>query len=158
MKSHRSVIARGLTEAQKLRIRAAFDTFDNDGTGFITAKDLRPLLQYLGDHPSSKELQELIILVDADGNGVIDFDEFMTLVVMRSRHAHTEAQVIEAFKMFDEEGTGLVPTARIRHALRHLIGMREPQIEALIAEATAVSGDDTAIHYRSFVKHLMTAF
>lgn len=139
------------------------------------------LLQYLGDHPSSKELQELIILVDADGNGVIDFDEFMTLVVMRSRHAHTEAQVIEAFKvgvrrdavpagiqtltfrvvphkMFDEEGTGLVPTARIRHALRHLIGMREPQIEALIAEATAVSGDDTAIHYRSFVKHLMTAF
>ena len=32
-----------LTEAQKLRIRAAFDTFDNDSTGFITAKDLRPV-------------------------------------------------------------------------------------------------------------------
>lgn len=50
MKSHRSVIARGLTEAQKLRIRAAFDTFDNDGTGFITAKDLRPVRQLCAEH------------------------------------------------------------------------------------------------------------
>mgnify|MGYP000492089989 CR=1 FL=1 len=39
----RNLIESGLTPAQKLRIRAAFDTFDNDGTGFITAKDLRPV-------------------------------------------------------------------------------------------------------------------
>lgn len=32
-----------LNETQKKRIRKAFDTYDVDGSGFITAKDLRPV-------------------------------------------------------------------------------------------------------------------
>ena len=53
-------------------------------TGFITAKELGPLLRSLGDTPRTTELQELIALVDADGNAVIDFQEFLVLVAIRS--------------------------------------------------------------------------
>lgn len=60
--------------------------------------------------------------------------------------------------MFDEHGTGTVPVARIRHALRHLIGMRDVQIELMVKEAVAVSGDPEHIHYRTFVRHLMRDF
>uniref|UniRef100_A0A7S1C6V5 Calmodulin n=1 Tax=Bicosoecida sp. CB-2014 TaxID=1486930 RepID=A0A7S1C6V5_9STRA len=143
LKSHRG-LANSLTKEQVGRIRKAFDAYASPLTESITAKDLRPLLQALGDNPTRDELQRLIILVDADGNGLIDFEEFLTLVAVRSQHKHTRAEVRDAFKMFDLEDTGVVAIDHLRHALKHLANMTDDDIAALIDEAT--EGDPTATH------------
>lgn len=143
LKSNKPLASR-LTPEQVKRIRIAFDSFASPLTESITAKDLRPLLLALGDIPTRDELHRLIILVDADGNGLIDFEEFLTLVAVRSKHKHSRADVTDAFKMFDLEDTGVVAIDHLRHALKHLAQMSDEDIDALVEEAT--DGDKSATH------------
>ena len=41
------------------------------------------VLQVLGVNPNETELQDIINEVDADGNGTIDFPEFLTMMAKR---------------------------------------------------------------------------
>ena len=66
---------------------------------------MRKCRQCKKDLPS---FQDLISLVDADGNALVDFTEFLTLVAVRSQHAQSEEDLIEAFRLFDTEGAGTV--------------------------------------------------
>ena len=50
-----------------LEYQDAFETIDKDGSGFITTRELKPLLRCLGCNPTDSELQEIVYRVDADG-------------------------------------------------------------------------------------------
>ncbi|KAK1615319.1 hypothetical protein QYE76_020836 [Lolium multiflorum] len=47
----------------------------------ITTKELGTVMRSLGQNPTEPELQGMIDEVDADGNGTIDFPEFLNLQV-----------------------------------------------------------------------------
>ena len=51
----------------------------------------------LGQNPTEAELQDMINEVDADGNGTIDFPEFMSLMARKMKDTDTEEKLIEAF-------------------------------------------------------------
>ena len=62
-------------------MRAAFASFDKDGTGSISVEELREVLvENLGQQVSDDELDRLVKLADANGDGEIDFDEFKALM------------------------------------------------------------------------------
>ena len=42
--------------------------------------------------------------VDADGNGTIDFPEFLSLMTRKIKDTDTEEELREAFKVFDRDG------------------------------------------------------
>lgn len=48
--------------------------------GTITTKELGTVMRSLGQNPTEAELQDMINEVDADGNGTIDFPEFLNLM------------------------------------------------------------------------------
>jgi Ca2+-binding EF-hand superfamily protein len=48
-------------------------------TGCITTKELGTVMRSLGQNPTEAELQDMINEVDVDGNGTIDFPEFLNL-------------------------------------------------------------------------------
>lgn len=52
-----------------------------DGDGTITTKELGVVMRSLGQNPTDVELQDMINEVDVDGNGTIDFKEFLTVRV-----------------------------------------------------------------------------
>ena len=54
--------------------------FDVDGDKTINSAELLPLMQSMGFNPSKAELEDHIQAVDADGNGTLDFSEFLTLM------------------------------------------------------------------------------
>ena len=59
--------------------------FDKDGDGTITTKELGTVMRSLGQNPTEAELQDMINEVDADGNGTIDFPEFLTLMARKMK-------------------------------------------------------------------------
>ncbi|XP_048736680.1 calmodulin-beta-like [Ostrea edulis] len=64
-------------EDEEEELRQAFRVFDKGGCGYITASDLRSVLQCMGEDLTEEEIDEMIAEVDIDGDGRIDFEEFI---------------------------------------------------------------------------------
>ena len=47
-------------------------------------------------------LQDMINEVDADGNGTIDFAEFLTMMARKMKDTDSEEEIREAFRVFDK--------------------------------------------------------
>merc|ERR1719347_2390605 len=61
-------------------IREAFRVFDKEGHGFISVPDLTHVLQTLGEKLAPDETQELMSEADLDGDGNINYEEFITML------------------------------------------------------------------------------
>ncbi|GCB76173.1 hypothetical protein scyTo_0015443 [Scyliorhinus torazame] len=90
-----------LAEEQIAEFKEAFSLFDKDGDDTITTKDLGTVMRPLGQNPTEAELQATITEVDADGNGTIDFPEFLTMVARNMKETDNEEEIGEAFRVFD---------------------------------------------------------
>ena len=129
-----------LTEEQISEAKEAFSLFDKYGDGTITTHELgtvmrtlgallpihlRPLVlvlssTLLGQNPTEAELRDMINEVDEDGNGTIDFPEFLTMMVRMTRDLDAEAEIKEAFKELDKDGNGYISAAELRHVMTSL--------------------------------------
>eukprot|EP00438_Fugacium_kawagutii_P009822 Skav212323 [mRNA] locus=scaffold3374:166035:166867:- [translate_table: standard] len=105
-------------------------------------------MRSLGQNPTEAELQDMINEVDADGNGTIDFPEFLSLMARKMkdpvRDTDTEEELIEAFKVFDRDGNGFISAAE---------KLTDEEVDEMIREAD-VDGDGQ-INYEEFVKMMM---
>lgn len=72
-------------------------------------------MRSLGQNPTEAELQDMIIEVDMDGNGTIDFPEFLTMMARKMKDTESEEEIREAFKVFDKDGNGYISAAELRH-------------------------------------------
>ncbi|KAJ4964900.1 hypothetical protein NE237_016749 [Protea cynaroides] len=61
-------------------IRNAFQMFDLDGDGRISAEEVHEMLGRLGERCSHKDCLRMVRGVDANGDGFIDMDEFITMM------------------------------------------------------------------------------
>ncbi|EJW82212.1 calmodulin [Wuchereria bancrofti] len=64
-------------------IREAFRVFDKDGNGVITAQEFRYFMVHMGMQFSEDEVDEMIREVDVDGDGDIDYEEFVRMMTDR---------------------------------------------------------------------------
>ena len=94
--------------------------FLEDGDGTITTVELGTVMRSLGQNPTEAELQDMINEVDADGNGTIDFPEFLTMMARKMRDTDSEEEIKEAFKVFDKDGNGYISAAELRHVMTNL--------------------------------------
>lgn len=53
--------------------------------GCITIEELATVIRSLGQNPSEEELHDMIREVDADGNGTIEFTEFLNLMARKMK-------------------------------------------------------------------------
>ena len=89
-----------LSEERITEFKAAFELFDRDRDGAINNNELGTVMRNLGQNPSEEELREMIKEIDLDGNGVIDFNEFLYLMVKKMNTNDTEEELLETFKIF----------------------------------------------------------
>lgn len=59
---------------------AAFKVFDRDGSGTISASELKAVMKSLGENLSDAEIDEMIREADKDQSGTIDYEEFASLL------------------------------------------------------------------------------
>jgi len=95
-----------------------------------------------------------VLSLDADGNGTIDFPEFLSLMARKMKDTDTEEELIEAFKVFDRDGNGFISAAELRHVMTNLgEKLTDEEVDEMIREAD-VDGDGQ-INYEEFVKMMM---
>merc|ERR550525_2281992 len=88
------------------------------------------------EEPTEAELQDMINEVDADGNGTIDFPEFLSLMARKMKDTDTEEELIEAFKVFDRDGNGFISAAELRHVMTNLgEKLTDEEVDEMIREA-----------------------
>ena len=95
-----------LTEEQTEEFKEAFALFDKDGDGTISTKELGTVMNSLGQKPTISELEAMIKEVDIDGNGEIDFGEFLTMMAKKLKETDLEEDIREAFRVFDIKNSG----------------------------------------------------
>ena len=60
-------------------------------TGTIDAKELKVAMRALGFEPKKEEVKKMIADIDKDGNGTIDFQEFLEMMTAKMVSAPTPA-------------------------------------------------------------------
>uniref|UniRef100_A0A0M3IGY0 Calmodulin n=1 Tax=Ascaris lumbricoides TaxID=6252 RepID=A0A0M3IGY0_ASCLU len=133
-----------------LEFKEAFSLFDKDGDGTITTKELGTVMRSLGQNPTEAELQDMINEVDADGNGTIDFPEFLTMMARKMKDTDSEEEIREAFRVFDKDGNGFISAAELRHVMTNLgEKLTDEEVDEMIREAD-IDGDGQ-VNYEGIV-------
>eukprot|EP01029_Cantina_marsupialis_P027956 TRINITY_DN774228_c0_g1_i1.p1 TRINITY_DN774228_c0_g1~~TRINITY_DN774228_c0_g1_i1.p1 ORF type:complete len:152 (+),score=38.61 TRINITY_DN774228_c0_g1_i1:137-592(+) len=145
----------GLSEEQIAEFKEAFMLFDKDGDGTITTQELGIVLQSLGQHCSEAELKDMITEVDSDGNGTVDFPEFLTMIFRLMKESYSETEIYEAFRIFDTDGNGVIEGSDVYKVMTDLgEAVTNEDVQRLIEGAD--DDGDGIVSYEEFVKMMMS--
>lgn len=137
---------------QKEKWQEAFNLFDKEGNKTINSSDLGTVVRSLGLNPTQAEIKEWQSEV---GSEQIGFDTFCDLMVKKQGTTDSETEVIEAFRVFDKEGNGLISASELKHVLTTLgEKLTDSEVEEVIKEAD-VDGNGH-INYQNYVKMMMS--
>jgi len=148
-------MANSLPEEQVTAFREAFSLFDKDNSGSITAEELGTVMRSLGQEISNAEIQHMIQEVDTDGDGSVDFDEFLTLMTRQMQFSEEEDEFRAAFRVFDKDGSGSISAEELKQVMRDLgENLTEKELEDMIRDAD--SDGDGFIDYEEFTKIMLS--
>ena len=98
-----------------LYYRQAFNLM-GQGRGVITGEELGLVMKTLGKTATVKELGDMINMVDLDGNGHIDFNEFLELMTKNFENKDAENELQQAFEALDVDKDGLLKPEDIKQS------------------------------------------
>ncbi|XP_039018860.1 calmodulin-like protein 3 [Hibiscus syriacus] len=136
------------SDSNKAELKRVFATFDKNGDGFITKQELRDSLKNIRLFTTEKEVEDMVVRADANGDGLIDFDEFCIL-------CGGEDELKEAFDVFDKDKDGLISFEELGSVLCSL-GLNEgKKMEDCKAMIRKVDMDgDGMVNFDEFKKML----
>ncbi|MBA0578549.1 probable calcium-binding protein CML23 [Gossypium raimondii] len=74
----------GEAQCGNKELKDAFDMYDLDKNGLISANELHAVLKRLGEKCSLSDCRRMISQVDKDGDGNVNFDEFKKMMTNAS--------------------------------------------------------------------------
>lgn len=105
-------------QADRNEMKRVFDRFDSNKDGKISQMEYKAILRAIGQASMISEVPKIFQVVDLDGDGFIDFKEFM--------EAHKKGggirtmDIQSAFRTFDKNGDGKISAEEILEMLRRL--------------------------------------
>jgi len=143
-----------LSAADLQSCRDAFDLFDRNRDGVISIDELGTVMRSLGQNPSEKEVKELYDAIDTDNSGGITFEEFVKLWSTQNEDGETEEEVIDAFRVFDNDADGKIPATELANQMKSLGDpMSQEDIDDMILQAG--KDQNGLIDYVEFVKRMI---
>eukprot|EP00919_Chromeraceae_sp_WS-2016_P021776 GHVR01051578.1.p1 GENE.GHVR01051578.1~~GHVR01051578.1.p1 ORF type:complete len:105 (+),score=7.71 GHVR01051578.1:313-627(+) len=78
----------------------------------------------------------MICDLDSDGNGNIDFEEFLGLMTSKPTDKNSRESYIKVFRMFDDDGSGFISTKHLRRVAAELNeNIEDVEIDEMIKRA-----------------------
>ena len=138
---------------KKEELREYFDMFDRDGDGLVNKIDLGNILRCIGYEQNEQDIIEWISEFDEDGDKKINFEEFISLMIRYLIGNDVEDELIEAFKIFDKGGNGMITVNELKHVMMTLgEKLPEEEVDEMIKEADP--NNEGIIQYSEFAKVL----
>ncbi|KAK4780670.1 hypothetical protein SAY87_016776 [Trapa incisa] len=142
------VIAGCLSEEEIMGLKEMFRGMDTDNSGTITLEELKQGLSKQGTKLSEYEVKQLMEAADADGNGTMDYDEFIT-ATMHINRMDREEHLYTAFQYFDKDHSGYITNEELEQALGEFGMLEGRDIKEILTEVD--SDHDGRINYDEFV-------
>merc|ERR1712178_280466 len=126
----------GLSDEQMEEIREAFGLFDSDASGMIDVRELKAAMRALGFEVKNEELKKMVSDVDNDGNGTIEFGEFLEMMTCKMGEKDTREDIEKVFKLFDDDNTGKISLRNLRRVAQELgENIDEEELQDMINQA-----------------------
>ncbi|KAK7404494.1 hypothetical protein VNO78_05427 [Psophocarpus tetragonolobus] len=110
------VVADNLSDEQVDVFKQMFDMMDKDKNGNLSFDELKDGLSMIGHAIPDPDVQMLMEAADIDGNGSLNYDEFITMSV-HLRKIESDEHLTEAFRYFDKNQSGYVEFEELKDAL-----------------------------------------
>lgn len=131
--------------------KEAFKLFDSNQDGVIDKDEFSEVTKSIGMDQTAESIKHIIDTIGSDDK--VTFTQFIGVMSGKMKNMDTEDDVLEAFKVFDKDGTGKVNAEELTNALSIFCPtLSESDRNALVNEA-GVDGDGK-IAYEEFVKKL----
>merc|ERR1712156_1168210 len=136
-----------------------FQLFDVKKQDFLLADDIGEAMRAMGVRPTADELAILIEEIDEDGSGAIEFGEFAQLcakfLVEDPDPETMRAELKQAFRLFDKNGTGFITMETFRGILAEVdTKLTEEDLDQIIQEIDE-DGSGT-MDFEEFCELMMT--
>jgi Ca2+-binding EF-hand superfamily protein len=119
-------------------LRKAFESFDSGKTGSISTETVAEILRLMGQPFNKQILEEMIEEVDEDKSGRLEFEEFIILAakfIVEEDEEALQKELKEAFRLYDKEGNGFIPTSILKEILHELDDqLNDADLDGIIQE------------------------
>ncbi|XP_020578786.1 putative calcium-binding protein CML19 [Phalaenopsis equestris] len=101
-----------------------FSRFDTNGDGKISLSELQLLMKTIGEELCCEEAKAFLQHAELDDDDLLDMEGFMRLVEMgtseEEKSYDEEHVVMEAFKLYEMEGSGFITDRSLKRMLSRL--------------------------------------
>ncbi|CEL97997.1 unnamed protein product [Vitrella brassicaformis CCMP3155] len=111
-----TVIAQQLTDNEIDQLKKIFIALDNNGDGTLTTQEVKEGLSKSGLKELPQDLEQIMMEVDSDGSGVIDYTEFIA-ATLEKKHYIKEDVCWAAFRVLDLDGNGRITAEELKKVL-----------------------------------------
>jgi len=140
-----------LSKEELEEYREAFGFFDSDRDGKVSAQEVITIIRACGQAPSQKQANQ--IMTDAGANAKLNFNEFITLATRNIVKPASTDEVMESFRVFDKDSSGLLPSSELKHTMVNL-GEKLADLEAEYMLLEAGVDGDGRVNYENFIKEM----
>jgi len=107
-----------------------------DTPGSIDYRELKAAMRALGFEVKKEELRKMILDVDADGSGHIEFPEFLEMMTGKMGEKDTREEILKVFKLFDDDNTGKISFRNLKRVAKELgENMTDEELQDMIDQA-----------------------
>ena len=95
------------------KLKANFNNFDKDQDGLISYQELKELMKQTTKSFIEADLQDLLNETDINEKGQINCKTYIDMITKLNKKNDTDDEIIEVFKIFDKDNSGLISTKKI---------------------------------------------
>ena len=149
-----------------LDVRAAFESMDVNGKGYVTSRDFRNIATDHGWDLTKEEFEFLIRKFDRNASGSLEYQDFLSFISLDNRSIRDiesrfrtflqkknseGVRFSEQFEWFDRDGTGFISEQNFREGLSNLgFVMTKQDVRSLMQ--TYDANFDGQISYHEFLE------